>query len=507
MFLIMNKVPGWIVDMILKEMHEDCSEFFDWSDNAKSVYAELEGMEPDVFQSKIMEYRNIREERHKEITSLQEDDYQDTYEDDYGFTYTEDGKRISAVPVACPHGNYLSFSNYYINEGVIVICEETFMGCDTLRHIHIPETVRYIGSKAFADCTNLRYVNIPEDVEYIAEDAFEGCSSLNVIRMSDYTYSENRKVVSNIPTGIHKVFMNERILDMALDTSDIVDKFVEDYEWDEPKYYENSFYNWMMSGIQKEYECNYEDLLEMDILEIEMKFHKLFSSLNLEDVMAITYLIFNKIEDQRQQLWHIFLSEFLQDKKRSIPARLNKIVHDIRWSDSLQIWNNLGIGQQFSFGEVCAILSPEGMGVFISCDENKEIFGDVFSTMPLTVSICDKYPVPLFKITIGEDREINIIISINPHSANFDVRDIARWEKSGTLIVYLFDKDTKEIIGCRMYRMNFMFGHMRNYIIKASKEKDSEINDFLQNGLKEIPFYEYFKDNDISETHEVKREE
>lgn len=65
--------------------------------------------------------------------------------------------------------------------------EQTFVGCNSLASITIPETVTKIGYSTFAYCTALTSITIPENVTEIDTDAFYGCSSLSSVIMLPIT--------------------------------------------------------------------------------------------------------------------------------------------------------------------------------------------------------------------------------------------------------------------------------------------------------------------------------
>lgn len=53
-----------------------------------------------------------------------------------------------------------------------------FKGCENLRHITIPNTIKYIYEYAFEDCKRLREIRLPESLEFVGERIFVGCDVL-----------------------------------------------------------------------------------------------------------------------------------------------------------------------------------------------------------------------------------------------------------------------------------------------------------------------------------------
>ena len=67
-----------------------------------------------------------------------------------------------------------------LNEGLRVISDRAFYGCDTLESIVIPRTVTQIQPSTFYGCTSLKSVEIHEGVRVIHDSAFEGCHNLTI---------------------------------------------------------------------------------------------------------------------------------------------------------------------------------------------------------------------------------------------------------------------------------------------------------------------------------------
>lgn len=62
--------------------------------------------------------------------------------------------------------------------GLTVISDNTFAGCEKLINVSLPAHVTTIGSGAFADCKSMTSFTIREDIVSIADDAFAGCDNL-----------------------------------------------------------------------------------------------------------------------------------------------------------------------------------------------------------------------------------------------------------------------------------------------------------------------------------------
>lgn len=92
--------------------------------------------------------------------------------------YWLDGKRLMKVKEKCT-------PELIINEGVEVVCDDTFRGNTKVTKVILPSTLKAIGKRAFEGCVNLKYVFIPEGVTEIPRDCFKGCTSLEQVVIPD----------------------------------------------------------------------------------------------------------------------------------------------------------------------------------------------------------------------------------------------------------------------------------------------------------------------------------
>ena len=73
-----------------------------------------------------------------------------------------------------------------IPEGVEMIREGAFFGCNYLESVVFPSTLKVLEGSAFTDCTSLRSVVFPDDLSVIGFDSFKGCT-----RLSSVTFGKN----------------------------------------------------------------------------------------------------------------------------------------------------------------------------------------------------------------------------------------------------------------------------------------------------------------------------
>lgn len=83
-----------------------------------------------------------------------------------------------------------------IYEGVTRIGNDSFVGCENLTYVYIPNTVTLIGNTAFRDCTSLASISIPNSVTNLGYYAFYGCTALTSI-----TFPEGVTTIGNYAFG------------------------------------------------------------------------------------------------------------------------------------------------------------------------------------------------------------------------------------------------------------------------------------------------------------------
>jgi hypothetical protein len=76
-------------------------------------------------------------------------------------------------------------NEYRIPQGIRIIGDGAFYGCDRLKNIIIPDGVTSIGFGAFESCDLLEAVIIPNSVTMIDEEAFAFCKSLTNVTIPD----------------------------------------------------------------------------------------------------------------------------------------------------------------------------------------------------------------------------------------------------------------------------------------------------------------------------------
>ena len=145
------------------------------------------------------------------------------YYADYFYISDENNKWYEPTEIVIPDSvsdlsfrfmNFSSVVSFVIPEGVTVIGDSAFYGCDSIENIVIPEGVTVIGDSAFGNCTSLLSVSIPEGVTSIGKSPFKNCSSLQSIQLPTQVEEFNTlnafegctSLVSiNIPEGVEEL--------------------------------------------------------------------------------------------------------------------------------------------------------------------------------------------------------------------------------------------------------------------------------------------------------------
>lgn len=83
----------------------------------------------------------------------------------------------------CAFSNYSKLIEVEIPDGVKIIGEGAFMGCDMMENLVLPSSVERIGGIAFSYCDKLSSVTIPKKVIVIEQGLFLGCSNLSKVEL------------------------------------------------------------------------------------------------------------------------------------------------------------------------------------------------------------------------------------------------------------------------------------------------------------------------------------
>ena len=97
--------------------------------------------------------------------------------------YEEAGLRNERSQYSCVIGN--GCTSAVIPEGVTLIGNSVFQGCDLLVSVSLPSTLKTIGSSAFMGCSSLDSLILPDGLTDIMAYAFQGCQSLSSVLIPD----------------------------------------------------------------------------------------------------------------------------------------------------------------------------------------------------------------------------------------------------------------------------------------------------------------------------------
>ena len=73
------------------------------------------------------------------------------------------------------------------SHGIVRIGDCAFLGCELLKTVSIPSSVKEIGNMAFSGCEALAKVVIQDNVRFIGDKAFSDCPNIEVsVTGNDY---------------------------------------------------------------------------------------------------------------------------------------------------------------------------------------------------------------------------------------------------------------------------------------------------------------------------------
>ena len=103
---------------------------------------------------------------------------------DYDFDYnTETKVTITNVPWYATHLS--SIKKIVIESGITQVGAYSFMDCDAVTEVELPDTLTTIGENAFWMCDALKAIKIPSGVTEIGEWAFSGCLGLTEVELPE----------------------------------------------------------------------------------------------------------------------------------------------------------------------------------------------------------------------------------------------------------------------------------------------------------------------------------
>ena len=146
--------------------------------------AKIEIAQSDIDRFVLYDYGNKYAESNESGLSLidiktevAEAEIANAWVDECGAKYSQDRKRLLWVP--------RSLTDYSIRKNTRIICNYSFMGCEELTKIFVPDGVRAIGFCAFKNCKSLSTVSVPNTVIKLGSSSFEGCSRLTRLELPD----------------------------------------------------------------------------------------------------------------------------------------------------------------------------------------------------------------------------------------------------------------------------------------------------------------------------------
>ena len=183
-----NEEPGAVESFILKEMtREDDPESIltKISRNLMQIERKETESEGTTFITKYDVQRGVVDAETGESVNLKEGNVTiPKYIRQNGMKY-----RVVGIGIYAFSGQKLT--KVSIPEGVGIISDCAFAGCENLEEAVIPNGVKEIGVSAFGECVNLSKVDIPEGIEKVGGSAFRGTALTQVVIPDSMTRIEN----------------------------------------------------------------------------------------------------------------------------------------------------------------------------------------------------------------------------------------------------------------------------------------------------------------------------
>ena len=178
----------------------------------------------------------------------------------------------------------------FVPNGVKVIKQDAFRGCEDLHTVVLPSTLIEIQAGAFDGCKNLRWINIPNSVKYIGTRAFAECENLKVLHLGSDTeridieaFEDSGLEIIYIPLSVKKAHrcMNEAHSLKIINLYKPWNKGREDIDWEAYRFtqddfgYENPIINILESERNTPATINgvYIDDMEVDEDDFEEEYY------------------------------------------------------------------------------------------------------------------------------------------------------------------------------------------------------------------------------------------
>ena len=131
----------------------------------------------------------------KSLTSIEVDENNKHFISVDGVLFTRDRAKLISYPAGS------SRTEYQVPDGVVEICDRSFIGAKNLLKITFPNTLTKIGECAMADCHQITEISLPKSVCEIRKNAFYECKSLKKVNIEN----ENATVVHCAFQGCYEI--------------------------------------------------------------------------------------------------------------------------------------------------------------------------------------------------------------------------------------------------------------------------------------------------------------
>ena len=159
-------------------------------------------------KNKLFAHLRLYEEKEKALSKL-DDVFEYSCMDEYNIfiTRVKDKTKLNAV---------WDFKKWMEPLTLARIKEETFLNCDRLEYLILPDDLPVIKERTFYNCKNLKRVDLPVKFRKICKEAFAKCSDLMTIKM----YKNVQEIEENAFAGcnVKQIIIDKEIENLIKDS-------------------------------------------------------------------------------------------------------------------------------------------------------------------------------------------------------------------------------------------------------------------------------------------------
>ncbi len=102
-----------------------------------------------------------------------------------------------------PDVTFKNIRNLIISEGIISIHSRSFINCNILESVTVPDSVVKMGEDVFKGCTSLRELKIPPYIQNVSPSLLTGCVNLKKLYLPEKSVHISSDIYKDINTDIY----------------------------------------------------------------------------------------------------------------------------------------------------------------------------------------------------------------------------------------------------------------------------------------------------------------